>query len=405
MYGISNSQQQGGGGGGAASITYAKLSGDVEFSSTRPSASSAFFVNTNAATWAEISSGAPKMLTSESDLGLVIGNSYTLTANIDGTSTEFSGTAVDGASYNLLGSTMVFLVNSSGDSQFIIYDHCKLSTGMPTADNGAVILASLSSTPTSATITNFSGTLQIVSPVTITDTAIKTNSSVTMYINSSLVVRGTKTDGSITLTASTEGSLSYEMEILDVPTEGLFEIVNGYVPEIPNVSSNYNDLSNIPVINQDLSESGFTPVKDTYYRHTGTTNSDYTNGVIYKCVDIGSTSRPLRLFELSTIYDVQMTINEAVVPLLPAEKDITNESANVSITGSASPYLFTVTDSDIRSYSFVRLYPMDEDTETWLNEHTLSSIITEESGQFTFKVDTNTLPTAYSIKYVIERFM
>ena len=228
MYGISNSQQQGGGGGGAASITYAKLSGDVEFSSTRPSASSAFFVNTNAATWAEISSGAPKMLTSESDLGLVIGNSYTLTANIDGTSTEFSGTAVDGASYNLLGSTMVFLVNASGDSQFIIYDHCNFSTGMPTADNGAVILASLSSTPTSATITNFSGTLQIVSPVTITDTAIKTNSSVTMYINSDITVRGTKTDGSITLTASTEGSLSYEMEILDTPTEGLFEIINGF---------------------------------------------------------------------------------------------------------------------------------------------------------------------------------
>lgn len=228
MYGISNSQQQGGGGGGAASITYTKLSGDVEFSATRPSASSAFFVNTNAATWAEVSSGAPKMLTSESDLGLVIGNSYTLTANIDGTLTEFSGTAVDGASNNFLGSTIVSLVNASADSQFIIYDHCKFSAGMPTADNGAVILASLSSTPTSATITNFSGTLQIVSPVTITDTAIKTNSAVTMYINSSLVVRGTKTDGSITLTASTEGSLSYEMEILDTPTEGLFEIINGF---------------------------------------------------------------------------------------------------------------------------------------------------------------------------------
>lgn len=260
MYGISNSQQQGGGGGGAASITYAKLSGDVEFSSTRPSASSAFFVNTNAATWAEISSGAPKMLTSESDLGLVIGNSYTLTANIDGTSTEFSGTAVDGASYNLLGSTMVFLVNAGGNSQFIIYDHCKFSTGMPTADNGAVILASLSSTPTSATITNFSGTLQIVSPVTITDTAIKTNSSVTMYINSSLVVRGTKTDGSITLTASTEGSLSYEMEILDTPTEGLFEIINGYVPEIsavPQWHTIYEDATGTGVDRIDLT----TPLK------------------------------------------------------------------------------------------------------------------------------------------------
>ena len=235
MYGISNSQQQGGGGG--STINYTKLSGKADFVSTSPSASSAFFVNTDATTWTEISSGAPKMLTSESDLGLVIGNSYTLTANIDGTSTEFSGTAVDGASQNLLGSTMVFLVNASGDSQFIIYDHCKFSTGMPTADNGAVILASLSSTPTSATITNFSGTLQIVSSVTITDTAIKTNSSVTMYINSSLVVSGTKTDGSITLTANTEGSLSYEMEILDTPTEGLFEIINkfsGYITDKPD---------------------------------------------------------------------------------------------------------------------------------------------------------------------------
>ena len=264
MNGITNAQQQGGGGGGAASITYAKLSGDVEFSSTRPSASSAFFVNTNAATWAEISSDAPKMLTSESDLGLVIGNSYTLTANIDGTSTEFSGTAVDGASYGFLGSTMVFLVNAGGNSQFIIYDHCKFSTGMPTADNGAVILASLSSTPTSATITNFSGTLQIVSPVTITDAAIKTNSSVTMYINSDITVRGTKTDGSITLTASTEGSLSYEMEILDVPTEGLFEIVNGYVPEIPDTPSGvpqwntiYEDATGAGVDSIDLT----TPLK------------------------------------------------------------------------------------------------------------------------------------------------
>ena len=111
------------------------------------------------------------------------------------------------------------------------------------------------------------------------------------------------------------------------------------------------------------------------------------------------------MFEIASIYDVQMTINQAVVPLLPSEKDITNESTNVSITGSASPYLFTVTDSDIGSYDFIRLYPMDEDTETWLNEHTLSSIITEESGQFTFKVDTNTLPTTYSMKYVIENFM
>lgn len=43
----------------------------------------------------------------------------------------------------------------------------------------------------------------------------------------------------------------------------------------------YNDIKNIPVINQDLTASGFTPVANTYYRHTGATNNTFTQGVIY----------------------------------------------------------------------------------------------------------------------------
>ena len=74
----------------------------------------------------------------------------------------------------------------------------------------------------------------------------------------------------------------------------------------------------------------------------------------------------------------------------------------MSITGSASPYLFTVTDSDVTASKFVRLYPNDADTETWLNTHTVSSIITENNGSFTFNVDTDRLPSAFSIKYMIE---
>lgn len=407
MYGISNSQQQGGGGGGAASITYTKLSDGVHFESSYSSASNAFFVNTDAATWTTLGEGGPKALTSTSDLGLRVGREYEIYVNIDGTKQSFSGTVTDGASEGLAGIKMVFLVNSD-DEGFIIYDHCDFSQGYPQKGNGSIIMANFSSSPTSANITRFYGTLEIVSPATITNPAIKINSAVTMYINSDITIEGTKTDGSITLSASTGGSVAYEMEILDTPTEGLFVVVNSYVPTIPDVpagTTNYDELENVPVINQDLSATGFTPVKDTYYRHTGTTNRDYTNGVIYKCVDVGSINESLEMYEMASIYDVRMAINDGVAPLLPVEKDITNESTNVSITGSASPYLFTVTDSDIRSYKFVRLYPMDEDTETWLNEHTLSSIITEESGQFTFKVDTNTLPTVYSMKYVIENFM
>lgn len=44
--------------------------------------------------------------------------------------------------------------------------------------------------------------------------------------------------------------------------------------------ADYNKIKNIPVINQDLSASGFTPVANTYYRHTGTTGT-YKQGVIY----------------------------------------------------------------------------------------------------------------------------
>ena len=407
MNGITNAQQQGGGGGGsAASITYTKLAGGVYFESSYQSASSAFFVNSDAATWPTLGDG-PKALTSTSDLGLRVGDEYEIYVNIDGTKQSFSGTVIDGASEGLAGIKMVFLVNPD-DEGFIIYDHCDFSQGYPQKGNGSIIIASLSSSPTSANITRFYGTLEIVSPATITNPAIKINSAVTMYINSDITLEGTKTDGSITLSASSGGSVAYEMEILDTPTEGLFVVVNSYIPTIPDVpagTTNYDELENVPVINQDLSATGFTPVKDTYYRHTGTTNRDYTKGVIYKCVDVGSINESLEMYEMASIYDVRMAINDGVAPLLPVEKDITNASTNVSITGVEGPYLFTVTDSDISSYDFIRLYPMDEGTETWLNEHTVSSIITEESGKFTFKVDTNTLPPAFSIKYIIESFL
>lgn len=45
--------------------------------------------------------------------------------------------------------------------------------------------------------------------------------------------------------------------------------------------ADYNKLDSIPVINQDLSASGFTPVANTYYRHTGATTDTFTQGIIY----------------------------------------------------------------------------------------------------------------------------
>ena len=406
MYGISNSQQQGGGGGGGAA-SYKAIKSILSYNAWQEvSGATPFFVGENAATWpVNPESGMPTK-SQNTNLGLVAGNSYTITIVADNvtytkTSEAFGGEQMGGAV--ILGFDMS---TPELDLYIYVYDKWDAATMSPAAQGSMCVN---SAEANNLVITNFEGkgfgkSIQ----ATISDSAIKVNSAVTMYTNTSeKISAGEKTDGSVTLTADVapELSISYSLEIVGTDTEGLFEIVNGYVPEVSIASSNYDELENVPVINQDLSATGFTPVKDTYYRHTGTTNRDYTKGVIYKCVDVGSINESLEMYEMASIYDVQMTINQAVAPMLPVEKDITNASTNVSITGVEGPYLFTVTDSDISSYDFIRLYPMDEGTETWLNEHTVSSIITEESGQFTFKVDTNTLPTAFSIKYIIESFL
>ena len=405
MNGITNAQQQGGGGGGAAS--YKAIKSLLSYNAWQEvSGATPFFVGENAATWPVNSESGMPTKSQNTNLGLVAGNSYTITIVADNvtytkTSEAFGGEQTGGAV--ILGFDMS---TPELDLYIYVYDKWDAATMSPAAQGSMCVNGAEAD---NLVITNFEGegfgkSIQ----ATISDSAIKVNSAVTLYTNTSeKIAVGKKTDGSVTLIADTapELSISYSLEIVDTDTEGLFEIVNGYIPEMPSVSSNYNDLSNVPVINQDLSATGFTPVKDTYYRHTGTTNRDYTKGVIYKCVDVGSINESLEMYEVPSMYDVYTALNNSVAPLLPVEKDITNASTNVSITGVEGPYLFTVTDSDISSYDFIRLYPMDEGTETWLNEHTVSSIITEESGQFTFKVDTNTLPTAFSIKYIIESFM
>lgn len=44
---------------------------------------------------------------------------------------------------------------------------------------------------------------------------------------------------------------------------------------------NYNNLTHVPVINQDLDDGGFTPVANAYYRHSGYSATNYEIGKIY----------------------------------------------------------------------------------------------------------------------------
>lgn len=177
--------------------------------------------------------------------------------------------------------------------------------------------------------------------------------------------------------------------------------------------SNFATTSDIPTKTSDLTnDSNFATTSDIPTKTSQLTNDSgfITANDIPDVPDVPTV--PTKTSELTndsnfaTTSDIptktsQLT-NDSGFITQAESKTITNASTNVSITGSAKPYLFTVTDSDITSDKFVLLYPLDETTETWLNENSLSSIITEESGKFTFKVAVNTLPSTYSMKYFIQ---
>ena len=389
MYGISNSQQQGGGGGGAAS--YKAIKSTLTPSDWQELGKQAFFVGENAMTWTVNNDGDYEK-SQTTKLGLVSGNSYTITAVCDGQT--YTQTAV-----------------AKGDEAngiAISYDlHPQVYMYVDIYDDNTGSKCVIYVEATSFVITKFDGgSFGKSIQTTISDSAIKVNSAVTLYTNVDYkLTAGEKTNGSVTLIADSIPTVSipYNLEIVGTDTEGLFELVNGYVPAAG--ITDYDGLSNVPIVRQNLAQSGFTPVKNTYYLHTGTTNENYTKGVIYKCVETTDTSKPLQLFEVISRYELGTLLEEGVFPYISKRKFISQSSKNVSIKGSSEPYLFTVVDNDLKSTlyirSFVNLYPRDETTEQWLKDHMLSSIIEVDAGEFSFKVNTATLPTTFNLDYVI----
>ena len=208
-------------------VTYTKLIGSVDFTLTAYT-DNLFFDEQNAATWEHNSVIGSKALTSTTDIGLLIGNDYTLGVNLQGTTTLFRATAEDGSSYGWPGVKILWFKRENIATQFFIYDHCTIVGENIEAGNGCIFAADLSSDITIADIAGFGGDRGIINPATISNSAIKINSAVTMYINTDNVINGTKTDGSITLTANNKGSVDYELEIFATTTEGLFEIINKY---------------------------------------------------------------------------------------------------------------------------------------------------------------------------------
>ena len=100
--------------------------------------------------------------------------------------------------------------------------------------------------------------------------------------------------------------------------------------------ADYNQLDSIPVINQDLSATDFTPVANTYYRHTGATNDTFIQGVIY-CYD-GTEYKALDGSGGGGISDVKVNgtsvVTDGVANIPPASESISGVVTNDTQTFS-----------------------------------------------------------------------
>lgn len=414
MYGISNSQQQGGGGGGAAS--YKAIKSSIAPSDWQEVPKQAFFVGEDAMQWPIDDAFEMHAKRSNDIIGLTSGVDYTISVTVDGQ--VYTKTAQIGDPSQTGGmKTLIFGLTDDDTLGVIIYDD--VSAMMPGVSSLAIIDAP--TTVTSFVITSFTGVgFGSSGKATISDSAIKVNSAVTLYTNTSeKIAVGEKTNGSVTLVADSVPTVAipYSLEIVGTDTEGLFEIVNGYTPPTIKVPTALPQKTSairtgtllkgegyIQITDSDITANSDIIVNLSYQKEI---TGDFVPGMFAISVSNGEAER-----DIPFTYKVKQTDGKGQFTIVnnysPSVSDvvllktITNTSTNVYIAGDASPYKFSVRDTAVTASKFVRLYPNDADTETWLNTHTVSSIITEENGLFTFNVDTDTLPSAFSIKYMIE---
>ena len=81
----------------------------------------------------------------------------------------------------------------------------------------------------------------------ISDTSITANTSVKMYLTDEGGVKAkSKANGSITVIRDTvpTTSIPYEYEVEQTSAEGLFEVINAYVPDVPTVPTKTSELEN-----------------------------------------------------------------------------------------------------------------------------------------------------------------
>lgn len=222
----------GSGSGGGGSANYTKIESTIPTSAWVLSAPS--WIGQDALTWST-RENTYYIKGGTEDLGLVIGSTYTATLTIDGTdyTPEYSNVVkADGMN------AYVAQFNSSVMLQ--ILDHCAGfdTQGNFTVGNGYYVMVMLigETVPSSVIVKSFSGAEKI--SAAIENSAIKVNSAVTMYIDYNGKVKAVgKASGSLTISANAIPTVEipYAIEISDTNKEGLFEVINSYVPEMPKI--------------------------------------------------------------------------------------------------------------------------------------------------------------------------
>ena len=265
MYGISNSQQQSGGGGGAAS--YTKIESTIATSDWTDNMPS--WIGQNALTWS-VTNGMYAIQGGTEDLGLVEGSSYTTIMTIDGTDYEPDNSQV----FSNGGMTVYLAYFNDNYVIMQIVDHCAGldGNGRPVPGDGYFVMVSvMEGTPSSIIIKSCSAVSGGIEAI-INNSAIKTNSAVTMYVDYDGKMSALKKiDGSLTVSVSTMPSvdISYAIEIVDTNVEGLFEVINNNFPSIPEIpaslpqtTSNFTEVSVRP---SQWTKSTYTDGSDRYY--------------------------------------------------------------------------------------------------------------------------------------------
>lgn len=233
MYGISNGQQQSGGGSsGGGSANYTKIESTIPTSAWVSSAPS--WIGQNALTWS-VNGGAYYTQGGTEDLGLSAGGAYSAVLTIDGTDYDAENAQAMDAN-----GMVMFVAQYNSAVMLQILDHC---AGFDTEGNFIVgngyyvmVIPIGGAVPSSVIVKSFSGAGGI--SATISNSAIKVNSAVTMYIDYNGKIKAVgKADGSITLSASATPTVEipYAIEITDTNVEGLFEVVNN----ISQIQSNW----------------------------------------------------------------------------------------------------------------------------------------------------------------------